>query len=83
MILEKFKVVPYYAFYGSLYVNALVQPINQEQPPKQRRYASQAYFNVITRYIPRNRICCVGTFHTGFTRETDFGRVVKIDPSAP
>ena len=83
MILEKFKVVPYYAFYGSLYVNALVQPLDQEQPPEQRRYASQAYFNVINRYIPRNRIHCVGNFHTGFTGETDFERVVKIDPSAP
>ena len=75
--------MPYYAFYGSLYDNALVRPIDQEQPPERRRYASQAYFNVILRYIPRNRIHCVGTFHLGFTRETKFDWIVKIDPFAP
>ena len=59
LILEKLKVVPYYDFYGSLYVNALDWPINQEQALEGRQYASQVYFNVILRYIPRNRIHCV------------------------
>ena len=74
MILEKFKVVPYYAFYGSLYASALIQPIEQGQ------YASQAYFNVILRYIPKNKIHCVGTFHRGFIGETDFDWIVRINP---
>ena len=77
MILEKLKVVPYYASYGFVYANALIHPTEQEQ------YASQAYFNVILRYIPRNNIHCVGTFHLGFIGETDFDWIVKIDPSAP
>ena len=77
MILEKLRVVPYYAFYGSLYTNAMVLP------PEQRGYASQAYYNIICRYIPRNRIHCVGTFHPGFDGETEFERIVKIDPNDP
>ena len=43
MILEKLRVVPYYVFYGSFYVGALLQP------PKHREYASQACFDLLTR----------------------------------
>ena len=77
MILEKLRVVPYYVFYGSFYVGALLQP------PKWREYASQACFNLLTRYIPRNRIFCVGRFHHGFTSEAAFDQSVKIDPTDP
>ena len=64
-ILEKLRVVPYFVFYGSLYNRAEVL-ING-----QRVYASQAYYDEILRYIPRNRILCVGRFHPGFSGETD------------
>ena len=77
MILEKLRVVPYYAFYGSLYPKAFLQP------PLRREYASQAYYDIITRYIPRNRIQCICTFHPGFTGETDLEHVIRIDPNAP
>ena len=70
MILEKLRVVPYY-------VSALIQPLEQ------REYASQAYFNLLTRYIPRNRIFCVGCFDHGFTGETKFDQIIKIDPVSP
>ena len=77
MILEKLRVVPYYVFYGSFYVGALLQPLEH------REYASHACFDLLTRYIPRSRIYCLGRFHHGFTGETNFDQIVKIDPSAP
>ena len=77
MILEKLRVVPYYVFYGSFYVGTLLQP------PKQREHASQACYNLLLRYIPRNKIHCVGHFHHGFIGETNFEQIVRIDPSTP
>ena len=77
MILENLRVVPYYAFYGSLYTNAMILP------PEQREYASQAYYNIICRYIPRNWIHCIVTFHLGFDEEIEYERIVKIDPNDP
>ena len=77
MILEKLRVVPYYVFYGSFYVGALLQPLEQ------REYASQACFDLLIRYILSNRIYCLAHFHHGFTQEMDFDRIVKIDPSTP
>ena len=77
MILENIRVVPYYVFYGSFYVGALLQPLEQ------REYASQACFNLLTRYIPRNRIFCVGHFHHEFIGESDFDQIIMIDPFAP
>ena len=75
-ILEKLRIVPYFVFYGSLYDGAEII-INGH-----RVYASQSYYDVILRYIPRNRILCVGRFHPGFLGETNFDRIFVIDPSA-
>ena len=77
MILERLRVVPYYAFYGSLYTEAMIQP------PEQRDYAPQAYYNIICRYIPKNWIHYVGTFHPRFNGEIEFERFVRIDPNDP
>ena len=75
MILEKLMLVPYLEFYGSFYAYALLQP------PTQREYASQEYYNLILGYIPRNRIHCVRCFHHGFLRDIDFKQAIRIDPS--